>query len=71
MIQLPNPDSITDVADWVELHTAVSKNSFSKLDLASVIEGATGEEPLESFITSVWRELERRERLYLCKFFRC
>lgn len=70
MIEIPDPDSITEVADWVELRISVSNNSLSKVAVASAIEGATGEEPSEGFIVSVWRELERRQRLYSRSFFR-
>jgi hypothetical protein len=70
MIEIPDPDSIMEVADWVELRISVSNNSLSKVAVASAIEGATGEEPSEGFIVSVWRELERRQRLYSRSFFR-
>lgn len=70
MIEIPDPDSITEVADWVELRISVSNNSLSKAAVASAIEDTAGEEPSESFIASVWRELERRQRLYLQSFFR-
>lgn len=70
MIEIPDPGSITDVADWIELRISVSSNSLSKAAVASAIEGNTGEEPSENFIASVWRELERRQRLYSRSFFR-
>ena len=70
MINIPDPNSVTGVADWVELSISVANNSFSKAAVASAIEGVAGEEPSEGFITSVWRELERRQRLYSRLFFR-
>jgi len=70
MIEIPDPDSITEVADWVELRISVSNDSLSKAAVASAIEGASGEEPSEGFIISVWRELEKRQRLYSRSFFR-
>lgn len=70
MIEIPNPDSTTGLADWVELSISVSSNSLSKAAVASAIEGVAGEEPSEGFIASIWRELERRQRLYSRSFFR-
>lgn len=70
MIKIPDPGSVTDVADWVELSISVSSNSLSTAAVASAIEGTAGEESSESFIISVWRELERRQRLYSRSFFR-
>jgi hypothetical protein len=70
MIEIPDPGSITDVADWVELMISVLNRSLSKAAVASAIEGNTGEEPSENFIAGVWRELERRQRLYSRSFFR-
>ncbi|MBM4401257.1 MAG: hypothetical protein FJ045_04825, partial [Crenarchaeota archaeon] len=69
MIEIPDPGSITAVADWVELTISVWNSSLSKPAVASAIEGNTGKEPSESFIASVWRELERRQRLYSRSFF--
>lgn len=70
MIEIPEPESVMGVADWVELRVSVSNNSLSKAVVASAIEGTVGEEPSESFVVNVWRELERRQRLYLQSFFR-
>ena len=70
MISIPDPESVAGVADWVELSISVANNSLSKAAAASAIEGAVGEEPSESFIANVWRELKRRERLYSRLFFR-
>jgi len=69
MIEVSDPESLAEVADWVELSVCVSRSSLSKAEVASTIEGTAGREPSEGFISSVWRELERRERLYLRSFF--
>jgi hypothetical protein len=70
MIEIPDPGSITEVADWVELSISILGNSFSKANVSSAIESAVGEEPSEGFIVGVWRELERRQQLYSRLFFR-
>jgi hypothetical protein len=70
MIEIPDPGSTMGVADWVELSISASNTSLSKAAVASTIEGVAGEEPSESFVASVWRELERRQRLYSQSFFR-
>lgn len=64
MIQLPNPDSIQRVADWIELNVSLSAERFSKTQVSSAIENLTGAEPRESFITDIWRELDHRHRQY-------
>lgn len=64
MIELPDPDSARRVADWIELSVSVSKERLSKAEVSSAIESAAGTEPVESFISDVWRELEYRHRLY-------
>jgi hypothetical protein len=69
MIEIPDPDSITEVADWIELKVSISSNRISRAAVSSEIEGVTGEEPSEGFIVSVWRELERRQQLYSQSFF--
>jgi hypothetical protein len=64
MIQLPDPDSIRRVADWIELNVSLSAERFSKTQVSSAIENLAGAEPRESFITDIWRELEYRQRQY-------
>jgi hypothetical protein len=64
-MDIPYPDAIEDVADWVELHICCAASELSKSQLARQIEGAKGEEPEESFINSVWNELERRAGEYV------
>ena len=64
MINIPDPNSVTGVADWVELSISVDNNSLSKAAVASALEISGGNEPPEMFIASVWRELERRQYLY-------
>lgn len=69
MIEIPDPDSVTKVADWVELNISVANNSLSKAAVASALERVLGNEPPETFIASVWRELERRQHLYSSSLF--
>jgi len=64
MIQLPNTISLADVADWIEIHLATEARSISKVDLASTIEMASGEEPSEGFLSSVWIEMAGRQAMY-------
>jgi hypothetical protein len=64
MIELPNPNSIQRVADWLELTVSTTKKSISKAAIASVIESVSGSEPAESFLSGVWRELGHRQKLY-------
>jgi len=69
MIEIPDPDSTSSVADWVELRISITGNRVSKATAASAIEGARGEEPPEAFLSSVWRELNHRQQLYLRPYF--
>lgn len=69
MIELPNPESVEEVADWVELMLVTEGIQLSKADVSSAIERTTGVEASEVFISSVWRELEYRSSLYLLDFF--
>ena len=64
MIELPDPVSISRVADWLELSVGTTCEGLSKAATASVVESVKGEEPAESFIIDVWRELEYRHGLY-------
>lgn len=69
MIRLPDPSSRFAVADWVELFVATTGQLISKARLSHMIESASGEEPTESFIIDVWRELSLRQKLYIdCPF---
>lgn len=64
MIELPDAQSYGCVADWIEIHLATSAETISKSELSSIIEPLTGEEVSDSFLSSVWNELERRQRSY-------
>lgn len=64
MIELPTPNSIQRVADWIELAISTTKKSISKAAIASVIESVSGSEPAESFLSGIWRELGHRQKLY-------
>lgn len=63
-MEIPNPDKIEGVSDWVELTISYNNSRLSKAQLARYVEEASGSEPEESFINNVWGELERRERAY-------
>lgn len=69
MLEIPDTSSVGAVADWVELRMARGAGAVSKADITSVIEGFAGEGPSEAFISSVWRELEYRQGMYMCSFF--
>lgn len=69
MIEIPDPTSVGRVADWVELNIAVIGDSVSRTELSAAIERSTGDEPRESFIGDVWRELSNRERMYCYEAF--
>ncbi len=64
MFGISNSASICDVADWVELFIAYFQVELSKSRLSSHIEESTGNEPDETFVDSIWQELEFRENLY-------
>jgi hypothetical protein len=64
MIELPNAQSHACVADWIEIHLATSADAISKAELSSIIEGLTGEEASDAFLSSVWNELYFRQRRY-------
>jgi hypothetical protein len=65
MVDMPNPTSIPAVADWIELTLSIYSESISKASISAHIEGNSGEEPRESFISDVWQELSLRQQLYL------
>ena len=64
MISIPDPDSSSKVADWVELFVATHEDLISKAKLTHLIERELGKEPSESFICDVWCELKTREKYY-------
>ena len=61
---IPDATNISCVADWIEFLIAYEHTSISKSAVASKIEGAMGEEPNDTFLTSLWDELEVRMILY-------
>ena len=69
MIEIPNPKSISNVADWIELNISTTGDRISKAGVASIIESVAGEDPGEAFLSSVWRELNYRQELYQIPFF--
>lgn len=64
MVELPDPGSVRRVADWIELNVSVTHEGLSKAEASSAIERLAGQEPAESFMSDVWRELEHRRHLY-------
>lgn len=64
MIEIQAPDSVEEVADWAELIVACENRGFSKSEVARHIEGSKGDEAEEGFISSVWMELENRQKSY-------
>lgn len=63
MFDLPDPDSTHTVADWVELEIASGEASIARSKVISVTSGD------ESFVSGVWRELERRQIHYAAPVF--
>ena len=64
MISMPDPSSSMAVADWIELFIATTGRILSRASLSHLIEGNLGNEPSESFISDIWRELTYRQNLY-------
>ena len=69
MIELPDAHSHLCVADWIEIHLATSADAISKAELSSIIEGSTGEEASDAFLSSVWNELSIRQERYFAPSF--
>ena len=61
---IPDATSIEVVSDWVEFYVAFLKDSISKTQLSSYIQGSTGSETADGFIDSVWTNLRQRSILY-------
>ncbi len=61
---IPSPNSITKMADWIELYIAANKTNLSKSEIKSFINLEQGSEPTEYFMDDVFGELERRKILY-------
>lgn len=70
MIELPDPDSIERVADWIELTISTTGKAVSRTSVASSIERITGSDAPEYFLSNIWSELEYRQKLYLHSFFK-
>lgn len=64
MIEIQNPRSETDVADWIELTISLTEKPLSKTYIAKALEQVGAEEVQEAFIAGVWRELSYRQKLY-------
>jgi hypothetical protein len=70
MFPIENAESISDVADWVELEIATSQRSMSRARLQSIGNGAAGMEFEEAFVAGVWDELTRRAGRYQRAYYR-
>ncbi len=69
MLALDDATDSERVADWIELELSLGEESFSRARMSSLVRDASGEDASESFISDVWRHLERRERMYQETFF--
>jgi hypothetical protein len=69
VLDLPDAEDADRVADWVELLLNVEGESISRSKLSSIIEQSLGSEPGETFVSDVWRHLQRREGLYATRYF--
>lgn len=69
MIELPDPEDIENVADWIEFIVAKSREPVSKTFVSRVIERSSGLDPQDAFLDIVWQELTYREKLYSNNFF--
>src|SRR5688572_7542470 len=63
-VDIPDAYNVDTVADWIELNVTLEKASVSKTAVISRLESDSGEEPADTFISSVWDELEYRMNLY-------
>jgi hypothetical protein len=61
---IPDASNISSVADWIEFSITYENSSISKSAVSSKIEGGMGEEPNDTFLSSIWDELEVRMNLY-------
>jgi hypothetical protein len=69
MIRISDSNSIPYISDWIEWYIAITGEFVSKTKLGQMLEKDTGEEPRESFICDIWKELEYRKKLYnICPF---
>lgn len=63
MIEIPEINAISRVADWIEFQLLFSNKNISKSKLTTLFK-STGEDPSEDTVDSVINELRRREYLY-------
>lgn len=64
MIEIPNPQSYMSIADWIELHIAITCDAITKAEISSLIEQITGQEPAEDLLSDLWNELSDRHGRY-------
>lgn len=63
-LDIPDPSDEGCVADWIELSVGYEGIPIPKAAVAHKIEMASGGEPSDAFMSSVWDELETRMNLY-------
>lgn len=61
---IPNPNSISSTADWVELYITFQNCGLSRTQLGSFLESSKGKESSDDFIKDVWDELSYRRIMY-------
>ncbi|MBK7639042.1 MAG: hypothetical protein IPJ22_03045 [Bacteroidetes bacterium] len=61
---IPNPNSISSTADWVELYITYQNCGLSRTQLGSFLESSKGKESSDDFIKDVWNELDYRRKMY-------
>lgn len=69
MFELPDPESREIVADWIELQLTLGNERMSRDEVSAAIEATSGDEPSDVLLSDVWRELERRQQLYIVPLF--
>ena len=65
MLEIPDAETYQAVADWLELHLSSSADSISKAELSSYLEGLTGDDVPDAFLSSIWNELRNRQSQYV------
>jgi hypothetical protein len=63
-IDIPDPSDEASVADWIELCVGYEASPISKAAVSHKIEMASGSEPSDAFLSSIWDEMEARMNLY-------
>ena len=70
MLEVPDGEEPSRIADWVELELSVELPSLSRSKVASVVSESAGADVSEAFTSDVWQHLHRRIARYATSFFR-